>query len=210
MRRIAIMFPLILILFFLFLNPSEADAKVYKYKDKKGVVTFTNNIESVPESLRNQVEIIEGANDPGKPGDGEREKKGPAAPTGSSGKEGGPSAASAGVSPSIWGSPFGRNSLMIIIVILLLWCLKLWVKNMILKFIARIAIKVAFFGLLYVVVYYLFVSPDENPIASTVKKTVKEAATSAREISPLRKATENVEKFNKTQKERQEALDAME
>ncbi|MBI3358450.1 MAG: hypothetical protein HY037_02520, partial [Nitrospirae bacterium] len=113
-------------------NPETAlqkiDSKIYKYTGKDGVTVFTNNIDSAPESLQKQVDGLEI-----KP---KIEVKPEIKVTQSAVRTG-------------LHSPFIRNILLMIVAIVLFWIIKLWIKNMILKFIARIAIKAAIIGLVY-------------------------------------------------------------
>lgn len=156
---------------------STADATttaLYKYKDNNGVISFTDNIESIPERFRDQVEVIE--------------KKIPkeieVVP---------PKTFLQNLSQTL--RDFIRNELrnpvvigaLIIIVILLLLCIKLWIKGIILKFIARIAIKIAIVALLYIAGRYLY-----------------------RVYVPIQKAQKNIERFQEKQEESKQALDRIE
>jgi len=157
---------------------STADATttaLYKYKDNNGVISFTDNIESIPERFRDQVEVIE-----------KKIQKGmiEVVP---------PKTFLQNLSQTL--RDFIRNELrnpvvigaLIIIVILLLLCIKLWIKGIILKFIARIAIKIAIVALLYIAGRYLY-----------------------RVYVPIQKAQKNIERFQEKQEESKQALDRIE
>jgi hypothetical protein len=254
---IAILSTLILILLFI-LNPVLAGAELYQYKDKKGVLSFTNNLESIPKSFRGQAKRVSPA-----PADTDSTTTSTQAkqqtvtgatntplltnPSGTStnplrsatqsktNKKAPPLSEPVPTSiqigpftipvnlPSIQsllppGSgpatlfrtlvdlPVARNSLIVIVIILFLWGMKLWIKNMILKFIARIAVKIALVLLLYVVLYYLLLTPKKESLSSTVKKTIGAYS----ELSPLEKADRNIQQFNQRLKEEKKKLDATE
>lgn len=172
--------PLIIFLiisFILNLTPlSEAkEATIYKYKDANGVVSFSDNVESIPESLRDSVETIE------------RKSSKTIEPTA-------PKRFLQNI-PSVpmiqdfllngWKNPIVIG-LLVVIAILLFWCIKLWIKNIIFKFISRIAIKVALAGLLYIAGHYLY-----------------------REFVPIKKAEETIERFQEKQEETKQSLDTI-
>lgn len=161
-------------------DPPKIDAKIYKYTDKDGVSVFTNNIKSVPESFRNQVTVLEV-----KPEAKLAKTK---------------SIVHAGLD-----NIFIRNILIAIAVILLFWLIKLWIKNMILKFIARIAIKVAIVGLVYMLAHQWFFSSQKVSFFETVQKTIAPY----KDVVPIEKATEAIKAFNKKEAEKKEALDAI-
>ncbi len=201
-----------LFLFFLLLYPFDVKAKLYKYVDKDGGISFTNNIELIPLSLRNQVEVLSetATSSLGNQSEkGEETATSPSLEPSEGGQDQGqstrPSKERFPLSISLEGlkTPLVKYSLIIIIVILLLLCLKLWIENIIIKFFSKIAIRIALIALLYVISYYLFISPENSPLSETAKK----AAKSFKEIPPLKKAQENIEQFNKSQKAYKKALD---
>jgi hypothetical protein len=161
-------------------DPPKIDSKIYKYTGKDGVSVFTNNINSVPESLRKQVEVLEV-----KPEAKVTKTK---------------SIVYAGLD-----NTFIRNILIAIGVILLFWLIKLWIKNMILKFIARIAIKVAIVGLVYMLAHQWFFSSEKVSFFKTVQKTVAPY----KDIVPIQKVTEGIKAFNKKETEKKDILDAI-
>lgn len=167
---------------------SKIDSKIYKYTGKDGVSVFTNNIESVPESFRNQVTVLEVK---------------PEAKV----------AKAESIVPAGLDNTFIRNILIAIGVILLFWLIKLWIKNMILKFIARIAIKVAIVGLVYMLAHQWFFSPKKVSFFETVQKTVAPYKDVVKDVVPIQKvtqkATEGIKAFNKKEAEKKKALDAI-
>ncbi len=165
-------------------SPPQSDTKIYKYTGKDGVPVFTNNMKAVPESLREKVQILEV-----KPEIKPKVKI--TQPTFFSLADG-------------LSNPFIRNILIAIAAIILLWVIKLWIKNMILKFIAKIAIKAAIIGLLYMLAHQWFFSPEKFSFLKTVQKAVAPY----RDVLPIQKATEGIKALNEKQKEEKKALDA--
>ncbi len=161
-------------------SPPKTDSKIYKYTDNKGVTVFTNNIESVPEAFRNRVKVLEVVP--------QKEIKKTFAPPDM---------------PVGLNNPFIRNILIAVAAIVLFWLIKLWIKNMILKFIARIAIKVALVGLFYMLAHQWFFSSEKVSFFKTVQKTVAPY----RDIIPIQKATEGIKAFNKKEKEKKKILE---
>ena len=168
---------LIIVVVSLILNAatfSEAKEKIiYKYQDKNGVISFTDQFESIPKSLRHSVETIRRDDLPEieSPAPKKIFQNIPAVKT---------------IQDFIsnqWKNPIVIG-LLIIIAILLLWCIKLWIKNIILKFMARIAIKVAIGVLIYIAGHYLY-----------------------REFSPIKKAEENIERFQEKEVEKNQTLE---
>jgi len=132
-------------------------AGVYRYKDENGVISFTDNINSIPKSLRDQADVTQQKRSKASNDKATTLKK-----------------YFQDTVKSI--KNYIQNSLknplviglLIIIVILLLWCLKLWIKNVIFKFISRIAIRVAICALLYILGHYLYQEAfPVNPIKKT-------------------------------------------
>jgi len=165
-------------------NPKQTDAKIYKYTGKDGVSVFTNNIDSIPLSLRNKMEVLE-----------VKQKAKITQP-----KSNSQSLVHEGIR-----NPFIRNILIVIAVIILFWIIKLWIKNMILKFIARIAIKAALIGLLYMLAHHWFFSSDKGSFFEIARKT----AAPYRDILPIQKATEGIKDFTKKEEQKKKELDSL-
>jgi len=168
------------------------DSKIYKYTGKDGIPVFTNNMQSVPESLREKVQVLE-VKPEAKPEEKPEVKI--TQPT------------SFTLADAIAGlkNPFIRNILIAIGLIVLFWIMKLWIKNIILKFIAKIAIKVAIVGLLYMLAHQWYFSSDKTSFFKTVQKQMAPY----KDILPIQKATEGIKAFNEKQKEEKKELDAI-
>lgn len=221
LNRIAIFPPLsdkgtprVLFLFILLvlLSPFDANAEVYQYKDKQGVTVFTNDPDAIPPEFRNSAKNKEDKGPTPHPTPPAKGKKltdpieiGNVSPD-SKGDKGEKNKHMEGLSQQAWLKPLLIKGGIVLILILLLLCIKLWIKNLILKFIARIAIKVALVALTYLIGYHLFTtssSMKENPVSSVIKEVIKPATTA------IDKGKKNVDTFNEKQKEQKKALDAI-
>jgi hypothetical protein len=195
-HKMRILFPLVIFLSLLFPHPvfpedspKAEPQKIYKYVGKDKVPVFTDDINKVPEAFRSQVEILEvkkeSASQPKKV-----LKKAP---------------------KTIFQSlslrdPFIRNILIFAVVLVLFWIIKLWIKNMILKMIARIAIKIAIVGFLYMVAHHWFFAPKEGSFFSAVKESISQY----RDVLPIDRVTQEIKSYNKKQEEEKKGLDAVE
>ncbi len=183
-----------LILIFLFIfspivcanaDEQESPSKIYQYKDKAGVSVFTNNINSVPEPFRKQVKVLEV-----KPEAKIEKSQQTLAPN--------------RVFNPLY-NPFIRNIIIGIVVLVLLWVLKLWIKNMILAFVARLAIKAAIIGFLYILAHQWYFAPK----GGSFWETVQNAVAPYRDALPIKKATDGIKAFNKKEKEKKETLETI-
>ncbi len=161
-------------------NPPKVDAIIYKYIGKDGVPVFTNNIESVPKPFRNQMTVLEVQ---------------PKATTTQT-----ESVLRAGLNHT-----FIRNILIAIVAIVLFWIIKLWIKNMILKFIARLAIKIAIVGLIYMLAHQWFFSSEKVSFFKTVEKTIAPY----KAVLPIDQATKGIKEFNKKEEQKKKTLEAI-
>jgi hypothetical protein len=197
-HKMRILFPLVIFLSLLFPHtvfsedsPKEDIPKIYKYVGKNKVVVFTDDINKVPEALRSQVEILE------------VKKESASKPKKVLKKA--PKTIIQSLQSLSLRDPFIRNILIFAVVLVLFWIIKLWIKNMILKMIARIAIKIAIVGFLYMVAHHWFFAPKEGSFFSAVKESISQY----RDVLPIDRATQEIKSYNKKQEENKKALDAV-
>ncbi|MEK7747716.1 MAG: hypothetical protein AAB300_01375 [Nitrospirota bacterium] len=165
--------------------PQKEPSKIYRYVGENNVTVFTDDINKIPKKFRSQAKVLE-----------VKEKK----------VEKPKKKITQAISSATLSDPFVRNSLIFIVVLVLFWLIKLWIKNMILKLIARVAIKIALVGFLYMVAHHWFFAEKESSFFTAVKKSVGQY----QKVLPFQKATEGVQSYNKKQEEEKKALDAIE
>jgi hypothetical protein len=166
---------------------------LYKYINTNGVISFTNNFESIPQSLRDQVEIVK------KEGLKEIEEN---------------LQRPKWTDPLIASLPKGFfqdelktkafiSFLLIVIGVLILWCLKLWIKNIIFKLAIRILVVIAMAGILYGVIHYLFIARENS---SGISQKIKEVIAP---YIPIEKVTKDIKRFEEKEEQKRRTLDTI-
>ena len=171
---------------------ATSTSTLYKYINTNGVISFTNNFESIPQSLRDQVEIIK--------------KEGLKEIEGNFWKP-------KWTDPLIASLPKGFfqdelktkafiSFLLIVIGVLLLWCLKLWIKNIIFKLAIRILVVIALAGILYGVIHYLLIARENIGISQKIKEVIAP-------YIPIEKATKDIKRFEEKEEQKRRTLDTI-
>lgn len=171
--------------------PQEETQKIYKYMGQNNVLVFTDDINKVPKRFRDKVTILEAKKE--KPFSIKKIiKKAKVAPK--------------TISESLsFKDPFIRQILIFTAVLILFWIIKLWIKNMILKLIARVAIKIAIVGFLYMVAHQWFFAPKGDSFLNAVKESFSQYS----ESLTLEKASNQIKAYNQKQADEKKVLDAI-
>lgn len=168
-----------LFLMLLLVYPALVGAETYKYTDKNGVVSFTDNLGNVPESQRPTVEKVEVEN--------------PSRSTTSSVKDEG--------RLKKWIShPLSK----IIFVLILLIILTSFALHFLGGFFLRLIIKLLIIALLGTMIYSLYITKKWS--LPTIEKTIEPYIPGP---APINRAKENVKKFEESQKKKEETLDSL-
>lgn len=168
-------------LLLLLVSPALAGTEVYKYTDKNGGVSFTDNLSNVPDEQRETAEKIQ--------------MDSPSGPISSPVEKGG--------TLYKW---IEYHAYKIVSVLILVIVLAYIVQHFVTGFLIRLIIRLLIIFLLGTVIYGLFITQKDRLKSESFEKTVEPYLPSP---SLINKAKEQVKKLEEGQKKEEELIDSL-